>query len=274
MAIQELAWSGNLAKIKLKQKPNLHSLYKYRKELSDALRVMSDWYCGSSAGKDTKKFVANLRVIVALFGFEPYEGPLFRAIPYVKQVNKKTVHEGDVKRLKATVRPISSWTTSLSNATKYGHEKHGDFVVIQLKDKGMQLMNSVFLRAVVDWLIAALKTAKAQKYKPKGDLAGFFLTKPKYGYGYKKPKPMGGGGPGGYGGPSKYKKGPGKVHKPYYDDDYDDDKAFSDIQYNAQDLRSSLDEYRDEDEVIVMLKKRSQVQIKLVVGERIVRRRA
>jgi len=90
---------------------------------------------------------------VSLFGFDPYVGDLYRAVPILKEVDKIPI-EGKILRLKATVSKLSSWTTSLSNAARYGSHAHKSYVVIRARQQVLQLMNSNYLKSIAKYLLS------------------------------------------------------------------------------------------------------------------------
>jgi hypothetical protein len=239
MAITELAWQGYTGKVKVKLKPSLRKMFEHRKALTKALYELQSWY-GSSSHVNIKKFEDAVMPVAALFGYDPYIGPVFRAIPVVKGLKSKKLFEGSIRRLKSATRPISSWTTSLSNASNYAvGEYNGDFAVIMLVDKGYQLMSTVYLEAVCRYILTVcsskvlsrIRKGIRQKYKGKSQLD----------------------------------------EKESLEDQLNE---LEDLEGHAADTLRSTQSFKHEDEIIMRLKPRSKVQIKLVNdGRRVVRRK-
>jgi hypothetical protein len=154
--LEEVAWSGYSKKVKLKGKPNVKTLLDRADDLYVAIRQCLNWYESSAFAVDAKVFTERLRVLIDLFGYDPYIGPLYRAVPVVATLNKKSIYEGQILKLVAAKRPVSSWTTSASNAATLlalGDESGTEFSVVKLVDtKAYQVMNTVFLTEIVAYL--------------------------------------------------------------------------------------------------------------------------
>lgn len=147
---EEIAWSGHPKTLKLKRKPRLSELEANFKELEKAIASARKWY---EEGWNYKDYYKGCKLLVSLFGFDPYVGNLYRAIPILKKVDKVPI-EGKILRLKATKSKLSSWTTSLSNAARYGANTHESYVVIQARQQVLQVMNTNYLKSIVKYLLS------------------------------------------------------------------------------------------------------------------------
>lgn len=147
---EEIAWSGHPKTLKLKRKPRLSELEANFKELEKAIASARKWY---EEGWNYKDYYKGCKLLVSLFGFDPYVGNLYRAIPILKKVDKVPI-EGKILRLKATKSKLSSWTTSLSNAARYGANTYESYVVIQARQQVLQVMNTNYLKSIVKYLLS------------------------------------------------------------------------------------------------------------------------
>lgn len=150
---EEIAWSGHPKTLKLKRKPQLSELEANFEKLEKAIASVIKWYEAEIDNNNYKEYYEGCKLLVSLFGFDPYVGDLYRAIPILKKVDKIPV-EGKILRLKATVSKLSSWTTSLSNAARYGSHAHKSYVVIRARQQVLQLMNSNYLKSIAKYLLS------------------------------------------------------------------------------------------------------------------------
>ena len=103
---------------------------------------------------DVDKVRSKLQVLYQLYGYDPYTGALYRSVP-IKSLKHTRPAEGDIIRMaKAGPKPTTSWTTSISNAVKYGATSlsFAGYAVLELLDSGLQLINFPYLNLVLKHL--------------------------------------------------------------------------------------------------------------------------
>ena len=83
--LKETAWSGHHKILKLKRKPRLKELEANFEGLTKSIESAITWY---EEGDNHKDYYKGCKLLVSLFGFDPYEGNLYRAIPVLKKVDK------------------------------------------------------------------------------------------------------------------------------------------------------------------------------------------
>jgi hypothetical protein len=161
------AWTTASPKVKVRVTPEYNRVLKNAtdKDLLDiqtSLSTLQGWY-SHSAGFRNELYKA-AEILVRYFRYDPYRGPVYRAIEVRKSFSKLSI-EG--KFLKANVaHPVaSSWTTSISNAINFGKAHHNTFVVVKLSSPGLQLFNSNWFLSVLPALHKLLKAVKKQRNK-------------------------------------------------------------------------------------------------------------
>lgn len=150
------AWKPHQFKAKAKPLPAYLKLLKTKnpadiERLDRALGSIESWYGNSGSTSRRKEFYDSCKILASYFSFDPYIGPTYRFIS-IKN-NYKKFKEGQILNLVVANPVASSWTTSLSNAIRFGDGDHG--IVVSMRDVSWQIANS-------QWIIAAAKTIKSK----------------------------------------------------------------------------------------------------------------
>lgn len=133
-------------------RPSLKTLVANSTELKIALDSISEWYASnSSLAKNA--FQPACATLVALFGYTPYIGNVYRVISYYKT---KPFSEGEKVSIRTGYSNLQSWTASLSGAFHFHKSDTNDpkdnVILIRLISSGHQVANTEWLLSIVEYL--------------------------------------------------------------------------------------------------------------------------
>jgi hypothetical protein len=127
--------------------------------LCASLKLLATWFNITQSNAVANRLQAAIGVLVDVFGYTPYTGPVYRQFVYTKEPMPKV---GDVLKCTTGLRPVQSWTATKTAAVGFtGNNKTS--VVGELLSKGLQLLNMPWLRQCVKQLLAVAKQQGLKK---------------------------------------------------------------------------------------------------------------
>lgn len=181
MAIEINSWSIGNSKLKVIPKPALNrfvdqligkehqsvGLKSARLDLSKSLNTISVWLNEPDRARDS--LYNAVRTLVQYYQFEPYTGPLYRAV-FLSDKQAEIVRSipiGKVARA-SVARKISSWTTSLDTALNFAYainksgSEYRPHMVVKFRDSGLQLFNTKWGISVTNHLTNTLERSQGK----------------------------------------------------------------------------------------------------------------